>query len=209
MAKGNRGGRRQGSRGNVVLGADYETEDLISMRETKQSEVDSTLEVLRRVNDEYGVTIDTQVAKVPDGSTMAYYDGTNIAVSEKYFDSKLMNSAYDECVKDGFHPGRGKYTGMEAVVAHEYGHALTKEVGAKLGLNTLNLNEASAFIVKEARKSTGHRGVVLMAQKISKYATYSNAEAIAEAFSDVYCNGSKAHKESIAIVNVINKYLKN
>ena len=208
MPKGNRGGRRQGSRGNVVLGADYETEDLISMRETKQSEVDSTLEVLRRVNDEYGVTIDTQVAKVPDGSTMAYYDGTNIAVSEKYFNSKLMNSAYDECVKDGFHPGRGKYTGMEAVVAHEYGHALTKEVGAKLGLNTLNLNEASAFIVKEARKSTGHRGVVIMARKISRYATSSNAEAIAEAVCDCYCNGNKAKAQSKAIKSVLDKYLK-
>ena len=50
--------------------------------------------------------------------------------------------------------------------------------------------------------------VVQMAKKISTYATHSNAEAIAEAFSDVYCNGKKAHKESQAIVNVINSYLK-
>lgn len=47
-----------------------------------------------------------------------------------------------------------------------------------------------------------------MAKKISTYATHSNAEAIAEAFLDVYCNGKKVHKESQAIVNVINSYLK-
>ena len=34
------------------------------------------------------------------------------------------------------------------------------------------------------------------------------AEALAEAFADVYCNGSKASKESKAIVDVMNSYLK-
>lgn len=48
-----------------------------------------------------------------------------------------------------------------------------------------------------------------MASKISGYATHSNAEAVAEAIADVYCNGKKAKSESKAIVNVMNKYLKN
>ena len=60
-------------------------------------------------------------------------------------------------------------------------------------------------IVKEARQTTGHRGVVKMASKISKYATVSNAEAVAEAFTDVYCNGGRAKRESIAIVNALDK----
>ena len=47
-----------------------------------------------------------------------------------------------------------------------------------------------------------------MAKKISGYATRSTKEAIAEAYADVYCNGAKAAKESAAIVNVLNKYLK-
>ena len=63
-------------------------------------------------------------------------------------------------------------------------------------------------IVSDARKSTKHRGVVQMASKISGYATYSNAEAIAEAVSDWYCNGKKAKSESKAIVNTLKSYLK-
>jgi hypothetical protein len=55
----------------------------------------------------------------------------------------------------------------------------------------------------------GHKGVVKMAGKISKYATASNAEALAEAFCDVYCNGNSAKRESKAIVKTMNKYLKS
>ena len=47
-----------------------------------------------------------------------------------------------------------------------------------------------------------------MASKISGYAKTNPAETVAEAFCDVYCNGSKARKESKAIVNVIDGYLK-
>lgn len=47
-----------------------------------------------------------------------------------------------------------------------------------------------------------------MARKISRYATVSNAEAIAEAYSDVKCNGGKAKAESKAIIETLNKYLK-
>ena len=77
---------------------------------------------------------------------------------------------------------------------------------AKMGVS--GIDNIATKIVNEARKGSGHKGVVQMASKISRYATTSNAEAIAEAFSDVYCNGSKAKKESIAIINVMNKYLK-
>ena len=68
-----------------------------------------------------------------------------------------------------------------------------------------SIDEVSTMIVNQARKATGHKGVVQMASKISRYATVSNAEAVAEAFADWYSNGSKAQKESIAIVNVVNQ----
>ena len=137
---------------------------------------------------------------------MAYYDGTNIGFNEAYASTKVLNKAYADCVKSGFHPSNGNKSPAEAVASHELGHALTDAVGKKMG--GLDIDRASDRIVKEAKKQTGHRGVVQMAKKISTYATHSNAEAIAEAFSDVYCNGKKAHKESKAIVNVINSYLK-
>lgn len=117
-----------------------------------------------------------------------------------------MNIAYAEGVKSGWHPSNGNKSGMEAVVAHEYGHALTDKVGQAMGVS--GIDNIASRIVKEARKETKSKGVVQMASKISRYATTSNAEAIAEAFSDFYCNGSKAKKESLAIINVMNKYLK-
>lgn len=167
------------------------------------------LDVFKNVNEEYGYVIgDILVAKIKGKSnkTMAYYDGTNIGFNEAYARTKVLNKAYADCVKSGFHPSNGNKSPAEAVASHELGHALTDAVGKKMGV--LDIDRASDRIVKEAKKQTGHRGIVQMAKKISTYATHSNAEAIAEAFSDVYCNGKKAHKESQAIVNVINSYLK-
>lgn len=183
------------------------TTSLISEREHYQQEVDDTLTVLRDIYNEYGVTIDTEVAELKPGTgTMGYYDGKNIAISREYFNSDEMNRAYAEGVKSGWHPSNGNKSGMEAVVAHEYGHALTDKVGQAMGVS--GIDNIASRIVKEARKETKSKGVVQMASKISRYATTSNAEAIAEAFSDFYCNGSKAKKESLAIINVMNKYLK-
>lgn len=90
-------------------------------------------------------------------------------------------------------------------MAHEYGHALNDAVARKM--NT-TLDASARVICEEARKRTNHKGVVKMANSISGYASYSNAETIAEAFCDVYCNGKKANKESIAVVGVMNSYLK-
>jgi len=43
---------------------------------------------------------------------------------------------------------------------------------------------------------------------VSGYAEENNAECVAEAFADVFCNGKKAKAESRAIVSVLEKYLK-
>lgn len=137
-------------------------------------------------------------------STLGYYDGANIAINENYF-NPAMDNAYKECVKQGFHPSNGNKTGLQAVAAHEFGHAITDAVGSKI--NRPEIHDAADFIVNEARKQTKHRGVVQMASKISRYATANNAETVAEAVCDVYCNGKNAKSESKAIVNVINKYL--
>ena len=108
----------------------------------------------------------------------------------------------------GFHPSSGKKTGLQATAAHELGHKLTADVAVKMGKTRFSIDSAAKEIVEKARKDTGHKGVIKLAEKISGYATYSNAEAIAEAVCDVYCNGGKAKKESIAIVKVIDSYLK-
>lgn len=197
--------RYGGSVGNLNI---VSTTSLISAREEQPQLVDQTLGTFRDFHNEYGTIIgDIELATISGegAKTMAYYDGQNIAVNKAYFNQNMAN-AYKACVESGFHPSNGKKTALQAVVAHEIGHQLTDAVGAKIGSSSI---DASADrIVNEARKNTSHRGVVQLASKISTYATHSNAEAIAEAVADVYCNGRKAKKESHAIVNVMNKYLK-
>lgn len=183
--------------------------DLIGQRGKMENEVDSVLNVGKNVKEEYGDQIGNyQLADIggKDANTLAFYDGSNIVMNSKYFNEKAMNSAYDDSVKSGFHPSRGKKSGLEAVAAHEFGHELTDSVAKKIGAKSLD--EAATTIVNEARKNTKHKGVVQMAAKISKYATASNAEAIAEAYADTYCNGKKAKAESKAIMKVVNNYLK-
>ena len=211
-ARSSGGGSGRGRGGGLNPNDIVSTTSLVSAREEKQKEVDETLQTFREVYDEYGYVIDDiQIAtlKGSGASTIAYYDGANVAMNKSFFDKTRIENAYDDCVKAGFHPSKGNKTALQAVASHELGHALTDKVADKMGIKGVGkIDQASTRIVNEARKQTGHRGVVQMASKISGYATHSNAEAIAEAFSDVYCNGNKAHKESQAIVNVMNSYLK-
>ena len=212
------GGRGAGSSSGRYPGGGVDPSDIISTtslvseRETSKELVDETLSVFRDVYDEYGAQVtDIQIATMkPGAGALAYYDSDgNIAFNKAYFDNAKMSKVYEDCVKTGFHPSTGNKTAMQAVAAHELGHKLTADVGKKLGmLGFGDLSSVSNKIVKEARGATKHKGVVQMAGKISRYATSSNAEAIAEAFADVFCNGKKAHSESKAIVNVLNKYLK-
>lgn len=207
---GSSSGRMKGG-GGVHAGDIISTTSLVSERENNQVLVDETLSVFKDVYDEYGAQVtDIQIATLKDGmTTMAYYDfDGNIAFNKAYFNSAKMERAYAASVKDGFHPSNGNKTAMQAVAAHELGHKLTADASTKLGLGTLGLDSAATKIVTEARAATRHKGVVKMASKISKYATTSNAEAVAEAFADVFCNGKKARKESKAIVDVLNKYVK-
>lgn len=185
------------------------TTSLISAREGKRQEVDEVLQTFKDINDEYGYEIDDiQLAtlKGAGADTMAYYDGSNIAVNEAYFSKGVMEYVYARSVQDGFHPSQGNKTALQAVASHELGHALTDAVGKKM---TGVKGDTADAILKEAQKQGKFRGTLAdMAGKISGYAKYNPRECIAEAFADVHCNGNKAHKESQAIVNVMNKYLK-
>lgn len=211
MAKGSRTGRYGGG-GGLSSGDILETRDLVSDRERNAVMVDEVLSASKAMNDEYGAAgtiAEFDIAKLKQGkaqNAIAYYDGANIGVNERFMNKNTIETAYAQCVKEGFHPSNGNKTAMEAVTAHEFGHALTDKVGEKIGIS--NIDASATRIVTEARKYTSSRGVVQMASKISKYATHSNAEAVAEAIADVFCNGNKAAKESLAIKRVIDGYLK-
>ena len=212
MAKGSRGGRRGGGTGGVNPSDILGTNNLLidtSLDEVTRGQVVKTL---KDFQDEYGLDYrNTRIARLkPKANALAYYDGAGIAINSSYLNSDKMNDAMKKCAESGFHPPMGNKSGMEAVVSHELGHALTDMVGVKMGNQSwIDFDKTSTAIVNEARKQTKHRGVVQMAGKISGYATHSNAEAIAEAISDCYCNGKKARAESKAIKSVVDKYLKN
>lgn len=205
------GAPRGGASGGLNPANIVSTTSLISAREGKEAEVDQALTVARDIYNDFGVEVnDLEIATLKGAgkSTLAYYDaGGNLAYNKDYFDAKKMNDAYDSDVRQGFHPSRGNKTGIEAVVAHEMGHALTDEIAKRKGYGAWQLDRASNDIVKQASKNAGYGNKTRkFISKISGYASTSNAEALAEAFADVYCNGSKAKKESSAIVNIMKSY---
>ncbi len=212
------GGRGSSSGGGTGGGASggLDPSDIVSTTSLlsasgKRSEIDSVMSAVKNVFDDYGIDLsDIQIATLKGKglTTMAYYDaGGNLAVNKNFFDSKKMDKAYDRCVESGFHPSRGNKSGLEAVASHELGHRLTEEVGRKMGLGDWQLDKASNSIVKDAKKKLGLKTTSDVRKKVSGYAKESNAEAVAEAFADVYCNGKKASKASQAIVDSLKKYL--
>ena len=221
MGKDKTGGK-WGKGGGIDPANIVNRSSLISERESKQKLVDETLKVFRDMNDQYGSVVDEvelATIKGKDSTAMAYCDGTNIGVNRSYF-SDRMETAYDECVKAGFHPGRGDKTAVEAVIAHEFGHKLSADIGRLIGTQQARgssgifvdyTSSGADYVMREAMKSlkgTGIRGVHQLAASISGYAKQSKAETVAEAVADVYCNGAKAKRGSKAIVDVINKVLK-
>lgn len=189
------------------------TESLVSAREGRTSEVDQILNVARDIENQYGVTVtELQVADIggrQGSSVMAYYDEAgNLAINQKYFDSAKMDAAYDACVRSGWHPSRGSKTGLEATAAHEMGHRLTDVAGQKAGYGSWAIDKTSNEIIAQAKTRTGARSVDAVRSGISGYGKSSNAEAIAEAFSDVYCNGNRASRESRAVVNILGEWLR-
>lgn len=138
---------------------------------------------------------------------LGYYsrDSKSVSINDNYTDINKMNAVYDEAVKDNYHPGRGNKTGTEAVALHEMGHALTDHVAGKMG--AADLDSAAKSIVDRAyANSNGSGGTKAWAGGISKYAQESNAECVAEAVADWYCNGNRASTQSKAIMNVLNGY---
>jgi len=211
------GGVTRNKSGGLKPGDIISEEDMLySESTTRNPSIDEALSVDRAIVGMYGegaVVSSLVVGDLRDGSVMGYYkqDGT-LGISGTFMESEKMTGAYDACVAAGFHPSRGNKTGTEAVVAHEYGHALNDKVAQKLGVD---MDTAAKKIVSEARKQTKtktgkskHRGIVQFENAISRYATTNEAEAIAEAFSDVFCNGGKAKAESKAIMKVLDGYMK-
>lgn len=138
-------------------------------------------------------------------NTLGVYGQGSVGINTNYTNVDKMNKVYDRAVETGFHPSRGNKSGTEAVTYHELGHALTDNVAQKIGAK--DLDSASKKIVNDAYKASGGTGgTKKWAGGISGYAQDSFAECVAEAVADHYCNGSKASKQSKAIMKELKKY---
>lgn len=74
-------------------------------------------------------------------------------------------------------------------------------------MGAASLDDAAKQIVDNAYKSSkGNGGTKAWAGKISGYAQENNAECIAEAVCDWYCNGNKAASQSKAIMTELKKW---
>lgn len=136
--------------------------------------------------------------------TLGYYspDSKTVALNQNYTNVDKMNEVYGN--ERGWHPPRGDKTGTYAVATHEMGHALNDHIAKKMNMS---LDASAKKIVDDAYKNSGGRnGTKAWAGKISGYAQDSNAECVAEAMADYYCNGSKARSASKAIFREMMKY---
>ena len=213
MAKKSRGGKRgHGGAGITVKSS----ESLISLRnEGKRVEADQVLTVLRDVERDFGVTIgDARVEKLGRGdrSVLAYmYRGSgDLGFNQRFFDEKNATQAYDDCVKAGFHPPRGKKSAIEAIAAHELGHRMnyiaSESVGRDMDAVANDIVKAAAQRLYGDRYKAGTSESRLQG-RISGYAKESSAECISEAYADYYCNGAKARASSRAVVEELKYYL--
>lgn len=153
------------------------------------------------LENEYGDVIKNVRLYVGDiGDALGMSDGYNVYMSGDYSSNENLTKAMKESAKSGFHPKIGKKSGAEAVTAHELGHVLGRKASqvAKIEQDQIVARAGKAIGVNKTR----------VAGMISEYARYNYHETIAEAVTDVYCNGRRASKASRAIVKELNAILK-
>lgn len=190
------------------------TTDVWSYRHRRDNEafVDAINTGVSKIQNDFPDVMDTvervdaaQLGGLDSATTLGFYGGGELGINQNYTDIGKMNITYDAAVQSGYHPSRGNLSGTEAVTLHEMGHALTDHVGKKIG--SKDLDSAAKTIVDNAYKNSGGRGgTKRWAGGISGYAQKNNAECIAEAVADWYCNGNRAARQSKAIMSELRKY---
>ena len=152
---------------------------------------------------EYGSSvkdIKLSVGTFDKPGVLGAYGNDRLIMNQRYVKNANLTKAMKSASEDGFHPSIGNKTGAEAVAAHEIGHRLGQVAAKKAGISERD-------IVARAGKNVNIK-TENMAGHISKYARSNYGETIAEASSDVFCNGKKASKASKAIMKEIKKILR-
>lgn len=225
MPKSTRGGKRAGGTISNSQGEKIKIKnetDVWSERHKKSQEAaaDQILGATRDMNDEYGVMDNVEtvtVADVDKQNVIAFYSNSDnkMVMNRKFTDIPTIEASYENCVKNGFHPPVGKRTAIEAVTAHELGHAIADKINEARRKGGYSTSEANSEIVinafRAAYPSKGNSLIELTKARksISGYALTNYHETVAEAVADVYCNGGRARKFSKAVVQELKKTIKN
>ena len=161
------------------------------------NEIMSTRDEMERAYGDAVSGIALHVGTFTKRGTLGAYGGNTLYMNEGYVKNANLTEAMRNT--DGFHPSIGSRTGAQAVAAHEIGHRLGEIAAKRAGISERD-------IVARAGKAAGIK-TNNMAGHISRYARSNYSETIAEACSDVFCNGSNASKASLAISNELRKIL--
>lgn len=212
---GNKSNGITGGGGGITEASIKELRSMLALRQRggeDRQNVDRVLSVARDMEKEYNGAVLEGAFQVADmkgrakQGVLGFYNPStgDLAINQTYWgNSQGFEAAYAESVKQGFHPKSGGKTAMEAVSAHEMGHAITDVAGIRSGLG---MDRVSDRIVADAVKASGMKAYDFKVS-ISGYAKTNNHETIAESVADVYCNGARASKQSILVVNELKKYL--
>lgn len=173
----------------ITNGAGLYANDIMNARDSMEREYGSAI-----------TDVKLALATFSESDVLGASDGETVYMAKKYAQNKNMTEAMKQAEKEGFHPKLGNKTGAEAVTAHELGHVLGAKASAKAKIS-------QEEIVARAGKKIGVPKT-RMASRISGYARYNYHETIAEASADVFCNGSRASRASIAIMNEVKAILK-
>ena len=201
---------------------DFNIEIDESVKELNYSSVSRALKSLRNMLNQYP-EINKYVKRIStsDNGAMAFRPSENdISLNPKFFkDPDAYRNLIKEQVKRGYWI---KGTTIESDMVHESAHALefvflNRNVNYK---NTLqkenawnNCNEAEKIIL-EAFNNLRAKGIIKgkklndLIKDISGYASINNSEALAEAFSDCFINGNKAHEISKEIKRLVEAKLR-
>lgn len=164
------------------------------------NEIMNTRDAFEREYGDAVKSLNLSVATFNERGVLGAYGGDTLFMNQRYIKNANLTEAMQNSAESGFHPGIGNRTGAEAVAAHEIGHRLGEIAAKRAGISERD-------IVARAAKKLNIK-TEDMAGHISKYARSNYFETIAEASSDVYCNGTNASKVSQAIMAEVKSALR-
>lgn len=201
---------------------DFNIEIDESVKELNYSSVSEALRGLRKMINQYP-EINKYVKRIStsDNGAMVFRPSENgISLNPKFFKDP---DAYGKLIKEQVRKGYWiKGTTIESDMVHEAAHVLefvllNRNVNYKNTLQKENAWEEcneSGKIVLEAFNNLGANGIIKgnrlkeSLNNISGYASKNNSEALAEAFSDCFINGTQAYELSKEIKRLVDIKLK-